>query len=114
MPYVVLQFLLFFFSTRNNLFFVWGRPRPSVFMAASPGATRNFQILDLPSSPFDDNRFFSKSLLMSNVTYINTISVFCSGIICALGKDNQYYSDSHHLNVAGSERLKAGFKATPL
>ena len=78
------------------------------------GATPNFKILDLPSGPFDDNRFFSKSLLMGNVTYINTISVFCSGIICTLGKDNQYYSDSHHLNVAGSERLKAGFEAASL
>lgn len=78
------------------------------------GATPNFKILDLPSGPFDDNRFFSKSLLMGNVDYINTISVFCNGIICTLGKDNQFYLDSHHLNIAGSEKLKAGFEAASL
>ena len=70
-----------------------------------------FDLLDLPSGLFDDNRFFSKSLLMGNVTYINTISVFCSGIICTLGKDNQYYSDSHHLNLMGSQKLRAALEA---
>ena len=75
------------------------------------GATTNFNILDLPAGPFDDNRFFSKSVPVDNLSYINPIAVFCSESTCSLGKDNQYYSDAHHLNVAGSEKLKASFEA---
>ena len=75
------------------------------------GETTNFRILDLPTGPFDDNRFFSKSILPDNLSYINPIDVFCGLSSCILGRDYQFYSDSHHLNVTGSEKLKAFFEA---
>lgn len=80
-------------------------------MAATTGVKTNFKILDLPPGPFDDNRFFSHLILPINLAYINPINVFCNRITCALGQDNQFYVDAHHLNVAGSEKLKSAFEA---
>ena len=71
----------------------------------------DFRIKDLPTGPFNDNYFFAKTVLPSTATFINPIDLFCSKLACRLGRDHQFYSDSHHLNVEGSKKLKAAFEA---
>ena len=74
------------------------------------GDTTNFRIEDLPIGPFEDNRFFAKLVMPANITFINPIDTFCSTQGCSLGRDYQYYSDSHHLNVPGSQRLRSSLE----
>jgi len=71
----------------------------------------DFRIKDLPTGPFDDNFFFAKTALPLTATFINPIDLFCSKLACTLGRDNQFYLDSHHLNVAGNKKFKAAFEA---
>ncbi len=75
------------------------------------GYASNFRIKDLPVGAFDDNHFFAKVALPLNAKFINPIEIFCSTLYCSLGKDYQFYSDSHHLNVAGSQRLRSSLEA---
>jgi len=75
------------------------------------GATSDFRIRDLPIGPFNDNRIFSKSIFPSNLVYINPVDVFCGLNSCRLGRDYQFYSDSHHLNSMGSQKLRAALEA---
>jgi hypothetical protein len=70
----------------------------------------DFRIKDLPTGPFNDNYFFAKTALPSTATFINPIDLFCSKLACSLGRDYQFYSDSHHLNFEGSKKLKAAFE----
>ena len=69
-----------------------------------------FAVADLPPGPFEDGRFFRSAELSRNLFYIEPVAVFCSASSCALGKDYQFYSDAHHLNLAGSEKLKEVLK----
>jgi hypothetical protein len=71
----------------------------------------DFRIKDLPTGPFDDNFFFANTALPLTATFINPIDLFCSKLACTLGRDNQFYLDSHHLNVAGNKKFKAAFEA---
>lgn len=75
------------------------------------GKTTTFRIQDLPFGPFNDNRIFSKSISSSNLAYINPIDAFCGLNSCRLGRDYQFYSDSHHLNSMGSQKLRAVLEA---
>ena len=76
------------------------------------GYASNFRIKDLPAGPFDDNQFFAKVALPLNAIYIDPIEIFCSTSYCNLGRDYQFYSDSHHLNVPGSQRLRSKLEKT--
>jgi len=81
-------------------------PTHRLLWQLSRGNITNFRIKDLPNGPFDDNQFFTKEVLPVNATFINPIDIFCSTQNCNLGGDYQFYSDSHHLNIRGSQRLR--------
>ena len=74
------------------------------------GHATNSRIKDLPAGPFDDNLFFATVALPLNARYINPIDIFCSTLYCSLGKDYQFYSDSHHLNISGGQRLRSNLE----
>lgn len=86
-------------------------PNKRLLWKLPQGSIKNFRIEKLPAGPFDDNLFFSKSIFPINVAYINPINIFCDAVSCFLGKDNQFYSDAHHLNISGSKKLEESMKA---